>query len=264
MSIHSLFYAARPLRAAWVCILTLSLFSAMAVAGQPVRDGITLQSTRVIYPQTKTKGVTFALKNDTQGAYLIQSRVDNVSPDKLRTESTLQQQETSPFVVLPPLRRLDAGEPLTLTIRRTHNIQPEDRESVFFLQIKAIPAVSTNNSGPVSAGKFRVMLALQNTLKLFYRPEKLPTMTLSQISDKLRFSQQQGKLTVSNDSPYFVTFYSLTVGGKAVAAEALFQMVAPFGQQTYPLASPSSGEISWQLINDYGRASERYRRPTTQ
>lgn len=244
-------------------ILTLSLFSAAAGSALPAREGFTLQSTRVIYPQTKKKGITFTLKNDTEGPYLIQTRVDKSSPDTLHTESTLAQQDTSPFVVLPPLRRLNAGEQLTLTIRRTENILPTDRESVFFLQIKAIPGTSDRQSTAAAAGQIKVMLALQNTMKLFYRPETLPAWTIDQIGEKLRFAQQGDRLTVTNDSPYYVTFHDLSVGGKAIAAASLFKMVSPFGQQTYSLPASASGEVSWQLINDYGRASKVFRRSTT-
>ena len=87
------------------------------------------------------------------------------------------------------------------------------------------------------------MLALQNTLKLFYRPQQLPVYTIEQIADKLRFVKQDGKLVVSNSAPYFVTFKSLTVGNTAIDDKALFQMIPPFGQLTYPLPVSASGDV---------------------
>ncbi|UHD27162.1 molecular chaperone [Klebsiella variicola] len=44
-----------------------------------------------------------------------------------------------PFIVLPPLQRLEASDALTLRIRLTRNTLPKDRESVFILSLKTIP-----------------------------------------------------------------------------------------------------------------------------
>lgn len=242
------------------CLFALLFISApgMTEAMANQRSGITLQSTRVIYPQSKSKGVTFTLKNDTQTPYLIQSRV----ADQILGSPSAKPAAEVPFIVLPPLKRLDADEQLTLTIRLTKNTLQDDRESVFALQIKAIPAQSDSDKSATS-GQVKVMLALQNTLKLFYRPQQLPVYTLDQITDKLRFVKQGDQLVVSNSGPYYVTFKSLAVGNTAIDANALFEMVPPFGQLTYPLSTSVSGEVHWQLINDYGQASEMYRRPLT-
>lgn len=242
------------------CVFSL-LFITDVVA--QTASGITLQSTRVIYPENKKKGVTFTLKNDTSTVYLIQSKVVNVVPGDPSREKQTKAFSEAPFMVLPPLKRLDADEQLTLTIRQTKKSLPSDRESVFSLQIKAIPAKEDgdNNAKP---GEVKVMLALQNTLKLFYRPEQLPVYTSAQIADSLQFVKQGDQLVVNNGAPYYVTFKSLAVGHSAVDANQLFQMIPPFGRISYPLSAAASGEIHWQLINDYGQASEAFRRPLTQ
>jgi len=242
----------------YLLALVAVLFVGVADARANPREGITLQSTRVIYPQERKKGITFILKNDAQVPYLIQS---NVVP--LPDNNAASKQTETPFIVLPPLKRLDADEQLTLTLRVTKNSLPDDRESVFALQIKAIPAKSDSSENNLP-GQVKVMLALQNTLKLFYRPAQLPVYTIEQISDELRFAKQGSQLVVSNSSPYYVTFKSLVVGNTAIDANALFQMIPPFAQLALPLSASASGEVQWQLINDYGYASDTYRRPLTQ
>ncbi len=244
-------------------ILLAMLITTIAEARAQSREGITLQSTRVIYPQDKQKGITFTLKNDTQIPYLIQSKVVNLLSNGIATGTSPHQSVEAPFIALPPLKRLDAAEQLTLTIRLTKNTLPEDRESVFALQIKAIPS-SSDSSTTHTSGQVKVMLALQNTMKLFYRPQQLKTYTLDQIADGLSFVRQGNQLIVNNSSPYYVTFKSLAVGNSDIDAQALFQMVAPFAQQTYPLSLSATGELQWQLVNDYGRASQKHRRPLTQ
>jgi len=249
-----------PLRRAggYLLALVTVLFVDVADTRANPREGITLQSTRVIYPQEREKGITFILKNDTRVPYLIQSRVI-----PLPNNNATRKQAEAPFIVLPPLKRLNSDEQLTLTLRLTKNSLPDDRESIFALQIKAIPAESDSRDNSLP-GEVKVMLALQNTLKLFYRPAQLPVYTIEQISDKLRFVKQGSQLMVSNSSPYYVTFKSLVVGNTAIDVNALFEMIPPLGQLTYPLSASASGEVQWQLINDYGYTSGTYRRPLTQ
>lgn len=236
------------------------LLSTTVEANAPARDGITLQSTRVIYPEEKNKGITFKIQNDTAHSYLIQSRISHAVAGSGVSTDTKVAAGSAPFIVLPPLKRLAPGEPLTLTIRQTQNTLPTDRESVFALQIKAIPA-QTDNSETLQPGQTRIALALQNTLKLFYRPQGLQPYDIKQISDALRFNRQGDNLEVINPGPYYVTFKSLSVGTTPIDNHALFEMVPPNGAVKYPLSAKVSGELHWELINDYGYASDTYSRP---
>jgi len=236
------------------------LLSSTVEANAPARDGITLQSTRVIYPEEIHKGITFKIQNDTAQSYLIQSRMSHAVAGQGVNTDTKVVAGNAPFIVLPPLKRLAPGEPLTLTIRQTKNTLPTDRESVFALQIKAIPAQSEHSETPLP-GETRIALALQNTLKLFYRPQGLPIYDIKQIADSLRFNRQGDNLEVINPGPYYVTFKSLSVGSTPIDSQALFEMVPPNGKVNYPLSAKTSGELRWELINDYGYASDTYRRP---
>lgn len=222
------------------------------------RNGITLQSTRIIYTEKERKGVTFEVTNDTRTVYLLQSRIDtwlselSDPVDITETDTTL----SSPFVVLPPLERLGGGEKITLRILRIRNTLPTDRESVFALQIKAIPAQSKSEVNH-KKGQANIILALQNTLKLFYRPEGLPVYNARDIAESLQFQRQGTQLVVINPTSFYASFDSLSVGGKAIEDKELFRMVPPFGQQLYALPdTASSDEVRWQLLDDYGVPTE--------
>lgn len=225
------------------------------------RNGITLQSVRIIYPEKERKGVTFEVTNDSQTVYLVQSRIDtwpSELPDSVdisETETTL----SSPFIVLPPLERLSGGEKVTLRIRRVRNTLPTDRESVFAFQIKAIPGQSKSeeNHKNLKKGQAHIILALQNTLKLFYRPEGLPVYNARHIAESLQFRSRGTQLVVINPTPFYATFDSLSVGGKAIEDKELFRMVPPLGQQIYALPDTASfSEVRWQLLDDYGVPTE--------
>lgn len=253
-------YAVRNRRYLWVGIL-LFLCAGHAWAGNAnERQGITLQSTRVIYPANETKGVTFAVTNDTQSVYLVQSRVE-AWPTSLAepVDASSKVKAASPFIVLPPLTRLESKDTLTLRIRLIEKTLPADRESVFAFQVKAIPSQSEDDKQAESngTGQARIILALQNTLKLFYRPEGLPPYDVQQVAQALQFQRQGTQLLVTNPTAFYATFDELSVAGKPIEADALFSMVPPLGQQTYPLPNAlPSGEVRWRLLDDYGVKTE--------
>lgn len=236
--------------------LGLCLFQPQSIAA-PAAQGITLQATRVIYPANQKKGVTFTLKNDTKVPYLIQSLVTDKIPGQTTNAPTPSE---APFVVLPPLKRLASDESVTLTLRLTHSRLPQDRESVLSFIVRAIPAQPELSKNPVATGQVKMALALQNTLKLFYRPTTLPEYDVQQVADTLQFRRFGDQLSVTNPSAFYVTFSSLAVGSHPIDSSALFAMVPPFGKHTYSLPKTTTGEVTWQLVNDYGRATDKFRR----
>lgn len=56
---------------------------------------------------------------------------------------------------------------------------------------------------------------------------------------------------MANPTPYFVSFYSVAVGGQSIDEPG---MVAPFGQKTWPVSG--HGAVKWRAINDYGGVSD--------
>lgn len=244
----------------YLFVVLLLLGNIQASAGNiNERNGITLESTRVIYPEKERKGVTFEVTNDTKTAYLVQSRIDAWPSELSESIDVTETDSTSSFIVLPPLERVDNGEKITLRIRKVGNTLPTDRESVFAFQIKAIPGQSKSQESHENRkkGQAHIILALQNTLKLFYRPEGLPVYNARHIAESLQFRSRGTQLVVINPTPFYATFDSLSVGGKAIEDKELFRMVPPLGQQIYALPDTASfSEVRWQLLDDYGVPTE--------
>lgn len=209
-------------------------------------DGVKLQSTRVLYPGENKNGITFTVTNNTTQPYLLQSRVRSWQPESVEKSPQVDTHDI-PFIVLPPLQRFEPAEALTLRIRLTRNTLPKDRESLFVLSLKTIPGQNETK------GSAQLALAMQNNLKLFYRPEGLPEYGPAQLAETLRFQRLEGQLKVVNPTPYYLTFRSLSVGKNSVEANALSQMVPPFGQRVYPLLSDARGQVTWRLIDNTGR-----------
>nr|WP_282551858.1 molecular chaperone [Providencia rustigianii] len=194
-----------------VALLT-ALFTQPAWANnlQDQINGLTLHSTRVIYPHDAKNGVTYTLTNNTAIPYLLQARLlpwEGSSSSK--TTGDTADANLTAFIALPPLQRFEPGETLTLRILQKHNLLTQDKESIAQLSLTAIPAQSKD-----AAEGAQMILAVQNNLKLFYRPAGLPEHNLDNIAEQLQFQRTKNTLTLKNPTPFYVTLASLSVGEK--------------------------------------------------
>lgn len=233
------------------------------------QEGIALESTRVIYPGSAKAGITFSVTNRTPYVYLLQSRVlpwgmsePSTAPSEDERPPVVVVQPDSlpstPFIVLPPLVRFAQHEKMTLRIRLIKNSLPTDRESIFNLALKAIPSQHKPLSGGEEGGS-QMVLALQNNLKLFYRPEGLAEMSAEQRSAALRFSLQGAQLTINNPTPYYVTLGRVNIGGEQFELGQQ-RMLAPFTTASYDVVKRAT-TVSWRLINDRGEQTPELTQP---
>ena len=145
---------------------------------------------------------------------------------------------TPPLFVIKPkkentLRVMYIGQEASL---------PKDRESLYWMNVKAIPAASKE-----AQNKNTLQIAVLNCIKLFVRPKGL-TMPSADAPAQLRFHQVGSQLTIKNPTPYYVTLVELTEGAAALPAT----MVPPLGQSSLAVPSTAHGEITFQTVNDYG------------
>lgn len=107
---------------------------------------------------------------------------------------------------------------------------------------------------PKDKSRNYLQIAIRSRIKLFFRPTDLK-IAQDEAFKQVEWRVQGKQLIANNPTPYFITFSQLEVvqGGRKVAATA--DMVAPFSQATFSLASPVSagaGSVNWTTINDYG------------
>lgn len=220
---------------------------------QPLQDeakGISFHVLRVIYPESDKKGVTLTAYNKTAEPYLMQSRIYPVDRASGNAEMSAEEKGSMPFIVTPPLARLEANGELALRIRRNGEPLPSDRESVFFISMKAIPSQIAPEMR--TAGSQQMALTVVSNMKLFYRPEGLAKRAVAEVAPQLRFRREQQRLVVDNPTPYWLTFSQLKIGATPLDKAQLRLMVPPKGQQHYPLPAGTSGNVSWQLIDEDG------------
>lgn len=215
-------------------------------------QGISFYTLRVIYPESEKKGVTLTAYNKTGNSYLMQSRIRPVDFATGNADMNIADKKRMPFVVTPPLARLEASGALVLRLRRNGESLPTDRESVFFVSMKAIPAQTEPEKRP--PGVQQMVLTVVNNIKFFYRPEGLHKRAIvdTDVASQLRFRREGNLLIANNPTPYWLTFSLLKVGTAELDKEQLRLMVPPKGQQRYTLPRGANGSISWQLIDEDG------------
>lgn len=201
-----------------------------------IQAGIVIGHTRVIYDGNKKEASVSIVNPKKSSVYLIQSWVDSGKTN-----------EKSPFIVTPPLFRINPGDENILRIIYIGDKLPQDRESVFWLNIKSIPAID-DTTERVN----QLQIVMKSRIKLFYRPKGLDEKLETPWS-QLHFSHNGNRLLVINPTCYYITLFSLKVDGIDIKD---VDMIPPKGQVSFILPSISASSITWQAINDYGGISK--------
>ncbi|MFX1762716.1 fimbria/pilus periplasmic chaperone [Paraburkholderia sp. A1RI-2L] len=224
------------------CLLVLGAMLPCAAQASVVIAG-----TRVIYNATDSE-VTLKLSNVGKSPALIQVWLDKGDPKADPSKLDL------PFVMTPPLARIDPGKSQTIRMAYTGEAMPQDRETLLWFNMLEVPPKPTAEL----AGPNYVQLAFRSRLKFFFRPVGLQGKA-DDAPGKLvwRAGTQDGKpvLLISNPTPYHVTIIEAQVGeGLHAPKFDAGGMVAPGGELALPLsAAPAAGgKVSFTTLNDYG------------
>ncbi len=220
---------------------------ALALSASLASASVILQGTRIVYP-ANSKDVTIVAENTGSQPALVQAWMDR--GDDLKT---LDADET-PFVLTPPIFRLNPEKTQSIRIIYNKEPLPKDRESLFWLNVLEVPPTLADAT---DANALRV--TFRTRIKMFFRPAELSgdvrkaasemQWGLTQIADGVDIS-------IKNPSPYYITLtdVSAAVGGKEYKADG--QMVAPFGSITIPLNGLKTTEglskVTYSFIDDQG------------
>lgn len=237
-----------------LCFLILGLLIVLPAC--QARGGISLSHTRVVF-DAAAQHAKVTLFNSSDRVYLMSSRVLSTVDDRGSDAQKM------PFMVIPPLFRLEAQSRNTVLISRNNtSALPSDRESVFYLSFLAIPSVPKRDviDDENAWTQPQVSLGVRNIIKLFYRPTNLKP-AVNTAAGKLVFSQQGNKLLqVSNPTPYYQTLGALSLNGKPIDVREYGAMIAPFSRVAYPVGETMK-VVRWSVIDDYGLLSEAFQWP---
>jgi chaperone protein EcpD len=212
--------------------------------------GVVVNGTRVVYPAAKRE-VTISIRNAGETPSLVQAWLDAGDPHAKPGESKV------PFVMTPPLFRLDPTKSQSLRLVYTQDPLPQDRESLFWLNVLDIPPRGSTNPDLPN----QLELAFKHRMKVFFRPASLSGSAADAPAQmKWKMLYKDGKLVgvqASNPTPYHVslTQISATVAGHPILAKA--DMVEPFASRSFDLPDPVSAPgsavaVEYWFVNDYG------------
>ncbi|WP_118984786.1 fimbrial biogenesis chaperone [Photorhabdus sp. CRCIA-P01] len=195
--------------------------------------GVVIGGTRVIYMSDK-KEASISINNPEKNApYLIQSWIQDEN-DNTKT----------PFIVTPPIFKLAAGHENILRIVKTESNLPQDRESLFWLNVKSIPTSAKSDQN-------QLQITVKSKFKLFYRPANLAEKS-STAYKELKFRTENNSLIAENPTPYFISFSYLKVDQHEIKPAG---MIKPFSQLSWPLPIKNIKQVNWKAINDFGGAT---------
>jgi len=208
---------------------------------QSASAAIGLDRTRVIFDGGKDATSVNITNNNKQLPYLAQGWIEDESGNKI----------TSPLIVLPPVQRLEPGKQSQVKVQALPAAKslPQDRETVYYFNLREIPPRSDKSN--------TLQIALQTRVKLFYRPQAI-TPSQQDFSNpwqqRLTLTREGDQYRVNNPTPYYVTLVDArsSKDGKTVPGFAPL-MVPPKGAMTLgPTATALGATPHLTYVNDYG------------
>lgn len=222
-------------------LLLASSLSATALAN------VVVTGTRVIYPAQAAE-ISVQLDNAGKQAALVQTWLEQETPENTATV---------PFVVMPPLFRIEPGNGQLVRIVHTGEPLPADRESLFYFNVLDIPP-RPESQGAAESGNY-LQFSIRSRLKFFYRPQALQAQAAEaykRLQWRLTRHQQKWRLVAENPTPYYITVARVGVHTPAKQVYARTgEMLAPFSSGHFELEGAdfgTSAEVRYETINDFG------------
>lgn len=221
--------------------------SVLMLLSHPVLAAISLDRTRIIYPGAE-KSVSLTVSNKNNDLpYLAQGWLEDQDDQKLDTHS--------PFIVVPPVQRIEPKaesqvKVQALTTADAFKKLPQDRESLFYFNLREIP--------PRSDKPNVLQIALQTRIKLFYRPTALAEAASDQhaspFQEKLTLNKKDDRYTVINPTPYYITLIGASAKKEGTVIKGFeAMMIPPYGQEVLGGSASALGANPVLVyVNDYG------------
>lgn len=213
----------------------LFLFFTCAVASiaNAMDGGISLGGTRLIYPQGAKQASMPVINSTPNKRFLINSWVEDEQGKKIDS-----------ILVTPPMLVSEAKSENALRVVNTDANLAKDRESIFYLNVQAIPSVN-----PAELENKNVLqLAILSRIKIFVRPKNL-SLRVDDAFSLINAMKLNQTLYLKNPTPYYVTLVNIKVDGEKQSN----MMLAPFSETNL---KQQGRTVSFQSINDYGAFSE--------
>lgn len=235
----------------WCSIMGAAMMIASLAAAGTADASVVIGATRVVYPE-KEQEVTVRLTNEGKRPSLVQAWIDDGNVNALPDDSKV------PFMLTPPLFRLDPKKGQSLRLIYTKEPLAPDRETLYWLNVLDVPPQEADDPDSPNL----LQLAFRSRIKLFFRPAALQGVA-DESAEKVtwRFAPKAGggyALEAKNPTPYHVTFTRVTVkSGSTTWTNDTGGMVKPRATEQFNVgnvASQPTGpiEVDYTFLDDYG------------
>jgi fimbrial chaperone protein len=208
--------------------ISLIFLSACSFVYASSIKGVSLSPTRVIVFDEKVSSIKF--NNNTTKELLLRAWISEYDKNE-RNKS---------FVITPPLYRIDKNGSMQFRIENIDNHLPQDRESVFHINILAIPPKGDGN----------MQVAINSRVKLFYRPALIAKdYDAEKLGASLVVNKKGNVIRIINNTPFNITLDHVKVDDKPITTVNDFMVKA---NSTLNIPVKYASKISYTTINDYG------------
>jgi chaperone protein EcpD len=223
--------------------------AAMLIWETQAVSGVTPEVSRVVFDEGSHEQ-SLHVFNVNKYPVLVQAWIDDGKV------LALPQDSKAPIIVLPPIFRMDPGSQASLRLISSGATLPENRESLFWLNLYEMPATQRRDS----ATDETVTLTMRTQMKVFARPGKLP-YSPRELVKRLAFSLVLGAdgltLTIDNPTPYYATIGNMQIAIEGAPQPESVDMIAPFSHAIVDLGTLQGkpgehAKVLFSLIDDEG------------
>ncbi len=196
---------------------------------------IEINKDKFIFIESKNQEI-IEIKNNTTNDYFIQSWISHYDESN---ETEL------PFMITPPLFKIEKDENYSLKIFKTDEIEKKDRETLYRINIKRIPLLSNSDEN-----KNLLHISMNSVYNLIYRPISIEK-GVKDAYKKIEFlKNKNNEFIVNNPTPYFITL--LNVNSESVVLIEKSKTMPPFKKYNTKKIIKKDGLIKWKTIDQYG------------
>lgn len=218
-----------------VFLVIKTLFVVIAVSTSAY-SAVTLDRTRIIFQGNQTS-INIRVANDNpEEAYLAQSWIEDLQGNKLTKGALL---------ATPPLQRIEPNSQSLVRLSATPLLSqlPQDRESVFYFNLREIPPKSNEDN--------TLQIALQSRVKLFYRPAGTLAESETKWPHKVTLQRIHNGYRVNNTTPFNLTVIGFGHSQQR-SEQSAFQVIMVSPKSTEDIISGAISTPYLTYINDYG------------
>lgn len=208
----------------YACTVFYILFSTSSYAG------LLLSQSRVVMNITQPELVMYVV-NTNEYPVLMQTWVTDENSD------ALPNQTQSPFVVLPPLAKLQPGEKKRLTVYYSGEKLVNQPEKLYLLNLHEVPPAPENTEN-------KIIVSMTTQFKLFLRSEELRNIVREPVEYIQCHKESNGKIRITNDSPFYFNYVNIN-------EENYSGYLLPYENRHFSLNKIENIEVLY--IDDYGQ-----------